>query len=127
MDWTLMNSNPACHHQRSRAPARPGRAVAPRVRLPEIHGAAQRDQARDPQRAELHAALPNIAPSKRPCLSRLMRFLSAMGIFREEEDLQIAGDQDRRRYRLTAASRLLVNDDGLLCRAVLFHGVSSPA
>jgi hypothetical protein len=63
--------------------------------------------------AELHADLP-ITPSKRPCLSRLMRFLAATGIFSEEEEdtATSAATGDQRRYRLTAASRLLVHDDG---------------
>jgi trans-resveratrol di-O-methyltransferase len=62
---------------------------------------------------ELHADLP-IARSKRPCLSRLMRFLAAIGIFSEAEQdtAATAATGDQRRYRLTAASRLLVHDDG---------------
>ncbi|TVU51101.1 hypothetical protein EJB05_02508, partial [Eragrostis curvula] len=66
--------------------------------------------------SELHAALP-VAPSKRPCLSRLMRFLAASGIFEEDDDTTAAaqaGDDHSTgvvRYRLTAASRLLVDDN----------------
>ncbi|RLM85750.1 trans-resveratrol di-O-methyltransferase-like [Panicum miliaceum] len=57
---------------------------------------------------ELHAALP-VAASKRPCLSRIMTFLSASGIFGVEtpEDGEVTGV----RYHLTAASRLLVEDE----------------
>jgi hypothetical protein len=61
---------------------------------------------------ELHAAVP-VAVSKRPCLSRIMAFLAASGVFREEK--QITDDYDDGAvacYHLTAASRLLVDDDG---------------
>ncbi|TVU51120.1 hypothetical protein EJB05_02527, partial [Eragrostis curvula] len=57
--------------------------------------------------SELHATLP-VAPSKRPCLSRLMRFLAALGIFRVDDSTPTQGDV---RYSLTAVSRLLVDDD----------------
>ncbi|KAL6641700.1 hypothetical protein ACP70R_019881 [Stipagrostis hirtigluma subsp. patula] len=55
--------------------------------------------------SELEALLP-VAPSKRPYLSRLMRLLVAMGIFREETAAEGA------RYHLTAASRFLLVGDG---------------
>ncbi|KAF8690482.1 hypothetical protein HU200_040837 [Digitaria exilis] len=47
--------------------------------------------------SELQAALPSIATSKRPCLSRIMTFLAASGIFAVETPAN--------------ASRLLVDDD----------------
>jgi hypothetical protein len=50
--------------------------------------------------SELHAALP-IPASKRPCLSRLMKLLITMGVFREGE----AGV-----YSLSPVSHLLVED-----------------
>ncbi|CAN6209708.1 unnamed protein product [Urochloa humidicola] len=56
---------------------------------------------------DLHALLP-VAASKRPCLSRIMTFLAASGIFKVETspaDGEVAGV----RYSLTAASRLLVD------------------
>ncbi|CAN6203427.1 unnamed protein product [Urochloa humidicola] len=59
---------------------------------------------------ELHAAIP-VAASKRPCLSRIMTFLAASGIFAVETtpaDGEVAGGV---RYSLTAASRLLVDED----------------
>nr|XP_034580714.1 trans-resveratrol di-O-methyltransferase-like [Setaria viridis]TKW31165.1 hypothetical protein SEVIR_2G087000v2 [Setaria viridis] len=56
---------------------------------------------------ELHAAVP-VAASKRPCLSRIMTFLAASGIFRQEK---ITDDGAAACYHLTAASRLLVDDD----------------
>jgi trans-resveratrol di-O-methyltransferase len=85
---------------------------------------------------ELHADLP-IARSKRPCLSRLMRFLAAIGIFSEAEEdtAATAATGDQRRYRLIAASRLLVHDDGgdtrlspflTVCATVLFRGPPTP-
>jgi trans-resveratrol di-O-methyltransferase len=55
--------------------------------------------------SELQATLP-IAASKQRCIPRLMRYLAASGIFREE-----SLDGDRRCYHLTAASRLLIVDD----------------
>ncbi|KAL6641778.1 hypothetical protein ACP70R_019959 [Stipagrostis hirtigluma subsp. patula] len=59
---------------------------------------------------ELHALLP-VAPSKRPCLPRLMRLLAATGIFRE--GTAAAGEEAAGvvRYHLTAVSRLLVDGD----------------
>ncbi|TVU51256.1 hypothetical protein EJB05_02667, partial [Eragrostis curvula] len=57
--------------------------------------------------SELHAVLP-VAPSKRPCLSLLMRFLAASGIFRVDDTNPAQGEVI---YRLTAVSRLLVYDD----------------
>jgi hypothetical protein len=61
---------------------------------------------------ELHDAIP-VAASKRPCLSRIMAFLAASGIFGVETttpaDGEVAGGGVR--YRLTAASRLLVDDE----------------
>ncbi|CAN6213539.1 unnamed protein product [Urochloa humidicola] len=57
---------------------------------------------------ELHASIP-VAASKRPCLSRIMTFLAVSGIFREEND----GAAAQPRYHLTAASRLLLVDDGV--------------
>ncbi|CAN6203426.1 unnamed protein product [Urochloa humidicola] len=64
---------------------------------------------------ELHAAVP-VAATKRPCLSRLMRFLAASGIFAEattppDAAAAAAGGGGGPRYRLTAASRLLVDAD----------------
>ncbi|WVZ50317.1 hypothetical protein U9M48_001583, partial [Paspalum notatum var. saurae] len=60
---------------------------------------------------ELLAALPVVAANKRPCVSRIMAFLSASGIFQQEttapSDGEISGV--RYRYSLTAASRLLVD------------------
>uniref|UniRef100_K3ZZ50 O-methyltransferase domain-containing protein n=1 Tax=Setaria italica TaxID=4555 RepID=K3ZZ50_SETIT len=58
---------------------------------------------------ELHAAIP-VAASKRPCLSRIMTFLAASGIFGVETPAngEVTGDV---RYSLTAASRLFINDD----------------
>ncbi|CAL5079262.1 unnamed protein product [Urochloa decumbens] len=56
---------------------------------------------------ELYSALP-VASSKRPCLSRIMTFLAASGIFREEK--KIIPDAEPL-YHLTTASRLLVDDD----------------
>ncbi|KAL6905939.1 hypothetical protein ACP4OV_003540 [Aristida adscensionis] len=63
--------------------------------------------------SELHALLP-VAPSKRPCLSRLMRFLAASGIFAEDDDDDAAAEAagGGARYHLTAISRLLVDDGG---------------
>ncbi|CAN6203428.1 unnamed protein product [Urochloa humidicola] len=59
---------------------------------------------------ELHAALP-VAASKRPCLSRIMTFLAASGIFKVDAppaaDGEVTGGGLR--YSLTAASRLLVD------------------
>ncbi|CAN6197305.1 unnamed protein product [Urochloa humidicola] len=67
---------------------------------------------------ELHAALP-VAASKRPCLSRIMTFLAASGIFAVETETTTATPADGEvigggevRYSLTPASRLLVDDDG---------------
>ncbi|TVU51255.1 hypothetical protein EJB05_02666, partial [Eragrostis curvula] len=57
--------------------------------------------------SDLHAALPAVAPSKRPCLSRLMRFLAGSGIFKVDDD-HVVGVV---RYHLTASSRLLVDDN----------------
>nr|CAB3452394.1 unnamed protein product [Digitaria exilis] len=59
--------------------------------------------------SELQAALPSIATSKRPCLSRIMTFLAASGIFAVETPAN--GEVADVRYCLTAASRLLVDDD----------------
>ena len=85
--------------------------------------------------SELHASVP-VAASKRPCLSRIITFLAATGIFREEE---ISADDGEAaagpRYHLTAASRLLivVDDDddarggGRGCVAQLFILCSSPS
>lgn len=78
---------------------------------------------------ELHASIP-VAASKLPFLSRIMTFLAASGIFREEENPEdgeaaAAGPS----YHLTAASRLLVDDDvkgGHACVAPLFILCSSP-
>jgi hypothetical protein len=50
--------------------------------------------------SELHAALP-VPTSKRPCLSRLMKLLNAMGVFKEGEAAV---------YSLTPVSHLLVED-----------------
>ncbi|KAL6905510.1 hypothetical protein ACP4OV_003111 [Aristida adscensionis] len=61
--------------------------------------------------SELHAVLP-VAPGKRPCLSRLMRLLAASGIFREDSPAAHGGEAGVRCYRLTAVSRLLVDDGG---------------
>ncbi|TVU51103.1 hypothetical protein EJB05_02510, partial [Eragrostis curvula] len=64
--------------------------------------------------SELHAALP-VAPTKRPCLSRLMRFLAVSGIFKEDDTNPSQGSDENAgvvRYRLTALSRLLVDDNG---------------
>ncbi|CAL5079283.1 unnamed protein product [Urochloa decumbens] len=60
---------------------------------------------------ELLAILP-VASSKRPCLSRIMTFLAASGIFTVETpaDSEVAGGGGAR-YSLTAASRLLVDDE----------------
>ncbi|KAL6641777.1 hypothetical protein ACP70R_019958 [Stipagrostis hirtigluma subsp. patula] len=63
--------------------------------------------------SELHALLPAVAASKRPYLSRLLRLLAAMGVFRE--DTPAAGDAAGARYHLTAVSRLLVDGDGHAC------------
>nr|CAB3456106.1 unnamed protein product [Digitaria exilis] len=59
--------------------------------------------------SELQAALPSVATSKQPCLSRIMTFLAASGIFTMETPAngEVAGVL----YCLTTASRLLVNDD----------------
>ncbi|CAL5076405.1 unnamed protein product [Urochloa decumbens] len=57
--------------------------------------------------AELCSTLP-VAASKRPCLSRIMTFLAASGIFREKK--KIIPDAEPL-YHLTTASRLLVDDD----------------
>ncbi|KAL6858731.1 hypothetical protein ACP4OV_017733 [Aristida adscensionis] len=57
--------------------------------------------------SELHAAVPSVPASKRPCLSRLMKLLAAAGIFREDDDAA-AGV-----YRLTPVSRLLVEGGGV--------------
>ncbi|CAL5066399.1 unnamed protein product [Urochloa decumbens] len=57
--------------------------------------------------AELCSTLP-VASSKRPCLSRIMTFLAASGIFRGEK--KIIPDAEPL-YHLTTASRLLVDDD----------------
>ncbi|KAG2632782.1 hypothetical protein PVAP13_2NG129000 [Panicum virgatum] len=80
--------------------------------------------------SELHAAIP-IAASKRPCLSRIMAFLAASGLFREEivpSDGTAAVAEPW--YHLTAASRLLVDDDdsteGRNCVSQLFTSCSSP-
>ncbi|CAL5059670.1 unnamed protein product [Urochloa decumbens] len=54
--------------------------------------------------AELHDALPVVPPSKRPCLSRLMKLLVAMGVFREDK----AGTSV---FSLTPVSRLLVEEE----------------
>ncbi|KAJ1276454.1 hypothetical protein BS78_05G215900 [Paspalum vaginatum] len=60
---------------------------------------------------ELLAALP-VAASKRPCISRIMTFLSASGVFRQESTpVPSNGEIAGVRYSLTAASRLLVDDD----------------
>ncbi|CAL5089414.1 unnamed protein product [Urochloa decumbens] len=62
---------------------------------------------------ELHAALP-VAVSKRPCLSRIMTFLAASGIFGLETTPPADGEVATgggARYSLTEASRLLVGDD----------------
>jgi hypothetical protein len=63
--------------------------------------------------SELHAALP-VTASKRACLSRLMRFLAASGIFREQaaagKEAAAAGAGSC--YSLTPVSRLLVIPDG---------------
>ncbi|CAL5089413.1 unnamed protein product [Urochloa decumbens] len=74
---------------------------------------------------ELYAAVP-VAATKRPCLSRLMRFLAASGIFAETTpttpaDAAAAGP----RYRLTAASRLLV-DGGDTCLTQMMLLMASP-
>ncbi|KAG0520342.1 hypothetical protein BDA96_08G066000 [Sorghum bicolor] len=64
--------------------------------------------------SELCAALP-VAPSKRTCLSRLMRLLATMGIFREEKKTTTQGGEEDQEgsytYHLTAVSHLLVDDD----------------
>ncbi|OEL26616.1 Trans-resveratrol di-O-methyltransferase [Dichanthelium oligosanthes] len=82
--------------------------------------------------SELHAALP-VAASKGPCLSRLMRFLTASGVFGEEETPAPAdGDAAGSCYRLTAVSRLLVvpDDDnagsGHTCLSQLIRLTMSP-
>ncbi|CAL4970757.1 unnamed protein product [Urochloa decumbens] len=54
--------------------------------------------------AELHDAPPVVPPSKRPCLSRLMKLLVAMGVFREDK----AGTSV---FSLTPVSRLLVEEE----------------
>ncbi|KAG0542194.1 hypothetical protein BDA96_02G082200 [Sorghum bicolor] len=61
---------------------------------------------------ELHAALP-VAASKRSCVSRIMTFLAASGIFSEESPAAAADGEVAAgvRYSLTPASRLLVDDD----------------
>jgi hypothetical protein len=59
---------------------------------------------------ELHAALP-VAASKRPCVSRIMTFLAASGIFVAEDCPADAEVTAGVRYSLTPASRLLVDDD----------------
>ncbi|KAL6905509.1 hypothetical protein ACP4OV_003110 [Aristida adscensionis] len=85
--------------------------------------------------SELHAVLP-VAPSKRPCLSRLMRFLAASGVFGEDITAPAgaaAGEAcggGGARYRLTPASRYLVHDAGsrqFAANAVLtpFHFAAS--
>ncbi|KAL6641776.1 hypothetical protein ACP70R_019957 [Stipagrostis hirtigluma subsp. patula] len=61
--------------------------------------------------SELHVVLP-VAPSKRPCLSRLMRFLAASGIFREATP---AEGEAGVHYHLTPVSRLLVDDGDHPC------------
>jgi hypothetical protein len=43
--------------------------------------------------SELCAALP-VAPSKRTCLSRLMKLLATLGIFREEEETTQGGEEE---------------------------------
>jgi hypothetical protein len=69
--------------------------------------------------SELHAALP-ISASKRPCLSRLMKLLNVMGVFRGGETGV---------YSLTPVSRLLVKDvDGsqTTCLSQFTTMVTSP-
>jgi hypothetical protein len=53
---------------------------------------------------ELHAALP-VAASKRPCVSRIMTFLAASGIFVAEDCPADAEVTAGVRYSLTPASR----------------------
>jgi hypothetical protein len=80
---------------------------------------------------ELHASIP-VAASKRPFLSRIMTFLAASGIFREEE-VHIPDDGEAAAgpcYHLTEASRLLVDDGttkgGRACVAQFLILCSSP-
>lgn len=79
--------------------------------------------------SELHACVP-VTASKRPCLSRILTFLAATGISREEEFPEDALTAAGPRYHLTVASRLLVDDDdakgdGRGCVAQLFILCSS--
>ncbi|KAL6839089.1 hypothetical protein ACP4OV_031143 [Aristida adscensionis] len=61
--------------------------------------------------SELRDALPAVAAGRWPCLSRLVRFLASTGVFAAAAaDDPTAGDGDGARYRLTAVSRLLVDD-----------------
>lgn len=81
--------------------------------------------------SELHAVLP-VAAGRRPCVSRIMAFLAASGIFRAETP-PAATDGDLIsgvRYSLTAASRLLVDGEGSspghTCLSRFVLAVSSP-
>ncbi|CAL5079282.1 unnamed protein product [Urochloa decumbens] len=75
---------------------------------------------------DLHAAVP-VATTKRPCLSRLMRFLAASGIFAETTTTpaDAAAAAGGPRYRLTAASRFLV-DGGDTCLTQMMLLMASP-
>ncbi|KAK8461479.1 hypothetical protein SEVIR_1G045200v4 [Setaria viridis] len=68
--------------------------------------------------SELHVALP-VPASKRPCLSRLMKLLIAMGVF---------GEGEPGVYSLTPVSRLLVEDvdDSQTCLSQFTAMATSP-
>ncbi|XP_066355148.1 trans-resveratrol di-O-methyltransferase-like [Miscanthus floridulus] len=78
--------------------------------------------------SELCAALP-VAPSKRTCLSRLMRLLATLGILREEKETSPGGQAEASYlYHLTAVSRLLVDEDdgGHPCLSAFMANIAAP-